>query len=117
MLSAASSMWSQTSSITEARRYMSSRSSGVTKVRLSRLITSCVSRSPSCSASRMSRRRSRLVGPVLEQVDEQARDLARVRRRLREQIEELALLRGQTERATAACVPTRYQFVTGQPLC
>src|SRR3954470_12852165 len=33
---------------------MSSRSNGVTNVRLSRLITSCVKRSPSCSSSRMS---------------------------------------------------------------
>src|SRR3954464_5622878 len=54
MLSAASSMWSQTSSMTVASRYMSSRSSGVTKVRLRRSITSWVRRSPSCSSSRMS---------------------------------------------------------------
>src|SRR5436305_6056716 len=62
MLSAASSTWSQMSSITVASRYMSSRSKGVTNVRLSRLITSWVSRSPSCSASRMSRRSSLLAG-------------------------------------------------------
>src|SRR3954470_11336679 len=54
MLSAASSMWSQTSSITVTRRYMSSLSNGVTNVRLRRSITSCVRRSPSCSSSRMS---------------------------------------------------------------
>ena len=38
-----------------ASRYMSSRSNGVTNVRLSRSTTSCVRRSPSCSASLMSR--------------------------------------------------------------
>src|SRR3954452_24408365 len=62
MLSAASSTWSQTSSITEISRYMSSRSNGVTNVLLRRLITSCVRRSPSCSSSRMSRSRSLLSG-------------------------------------------------------
>src|SRR5882672_5863073 len=62
MLSAASSMWSQTSSITLARRYMSSRSNGVTNVRLRRLITSWVKRSPSCSSSRMSSSLPRVSG-------------------------------------------------------
>src|SRR5256714_2238738 len=62
MLSAASSTWSQMSSITVASRYMSSRAKGVTKVRLRRLITSWVSRSPSCSASRMSSRSPLLTG-------------------------------------------------------
>src|SRR5581483_4711622 len=62
MSSAASSTWSQMSSSTVASRYMSSRSSGVTNVRLRRPITSCVSRSPSCSSSRMSRSRSRFSG-------------------------------------------------------
>ncbi len=97
MLSAASSMWSQTSSITDASRYMSSRSNGVTKVRLSRLITSCVSRSPSCSSSRMSRQLLAALRPALEQLDERSRDLAGVRGRLREEVEEAALLRGQPE--------------------
>src|SRR5689334_988000 len=50
------------SSIADASRYMSSRSSGVTNVRFRRLITSRVSRSPSVSSSRMSRSRSRLAG-------------------------------------------------------
>src|SRR5919205_973503 len=58
MLSAASSTWSQTSSRAPARRYMSSRSKGVTNVRFSRSTTSCVSRSPSCSSSLISRIRS-----------------------------------------------------------
>src|SRR5947207_13229652 len=39
------------SSSAPARRYMSSRSNGVTKVRLRRSTTSCVRRSPSCSRS------------------------------------------------------------------
>src|SRR5919197_1390868 len=51
MSSAASSTWSQTSSRAAASRYMSSRSKGVTNVRLSRSTTSWVSRSPSCSRS------------------------------------------------------------------
>src|SRR2546423_5019560 len=62
MLSASSSTGSQMSSIRVASRYMSSRSKGVTKVRLRRLITSCVSRSPSCSASRISSRSPLLAG-------------------------------------------------------
>src|SRR5437868_479704 len=62
MLSAASSMWSQTSSITLASRYMSSRSKGVTNVWLRRLITACVNRSPSCSSSRMSSNLPRVSG-------------------------------------------------------
>src|SRR3954451_20394549 len=46
------------SSSAPASRYMSSRSKGVTNVRLSRSTTSCVKRSPSCSSSLMSRARS-----------------------------------------------------------
>src|SRR6266511_4811033 len=57
MLPAASSTWSQTSSMAPARRYMSSRSKGVTNVRLRRSTTSRVSRSPSCSSPFISRRR------------------------------------------------------------
>src|SRR6266513_5384567 len=55
MFPAASSMWSQMSSSALASSYMSSRSNGVTKVRLSRSTTSRVRRSPSCSRSLMSR--------------------------------------------------------------
>src|SRR5436190_2000562 len=55
MFPAASSMWSQMSSRTLASSYMSSRSKGVTNVRLSRSTTSRVSRSPTCSSSLMSR--------------------------------------------------------------
>src|SRR2546421_998965 len=58
MFPAASSTWSQMSSSAPARRYMSSRSKGVTNVRFRRFTTSCVSRSPSCSRSLMSRIRS-----------------------------------------------------------
>src|SRR6266542_2096403 len=57
MFPAASSTWSQTSSSAPARRYMSSRSKGVTNVRLRRSTTSRVTRSPSCSSSLISRRR------------------------------------------------------------
>ena len=83
-----------------ASRYMSSRSNGVTNVRLSRLITSCVSRSPSCSSSRMSREPFAVSsGQLVEQLDEHGRAIVtRVRGRLREQVEELAPLRRQAER-------------------
>src|SRR5205823_1371518 len=54
MLPAASSTWSQTSSIAPASRYMSSRSNGVTNVRFSRSTTSWVRWSPSCSRSLIS---------------------------------------------------------------
>ena len=53
----------------------------------------------------MSASRVAALGPAVEQLDEQPRDLARVRGRLREQVEELALLRGQARRATRGCLP------------
>ena len=48
------------------------------------------------------------LGPVVQQVDEQAGDLARVGRRLGEQVEELALLRGEVEPGHARVFTTRY---------
>src|SRR5437867_475307 len=50
------------SSSAPARRYMSSRSNGVTKVRLSRSTTACVTTSPSRSRSLISRRSSAISG-------------------------------------------------------
>ncbi len=97
MLSAASSMWSQTSSI--ARR------EPVHVVAVERRDERAVEevdhlvRQPVALVLELAdveQLRARL-GPRLEQLDERTRDLARVRGGLGEQIEELALLGGETE--------------------
>ena len=108
MLSAASSMWSQTSSIADASRYMSSRSNGVTNVRFSRSITSRVRRSPSCSSSRMSRSAVAARRPVREQLDEQR---ARCRARSRTpgvKRSKNSRFCGVRRSGTAACLPDRH---------
>ena len=80
-----------------ASRYMSSRSNGVTNVRFRRLITSWVSRSPSCSASRMSRSSRGCSGQPSSSSTSSRAIVAAFADGLGEEIEELALLRGQPE--------------------
>ena len=74
---------------------MSSRSSGVTKVVLSRRMMSWVILSPSCSASRISRARSAIVGPALEHLLQQLGGAQRVLTGLVEEVEEDAVARNQ----------------------
>ena len=74
---------------------MSSRSIGVTNVGLSRWMMSCVIRSPSCSASRISSRELGLLRPGLEHLLEQRGGADDVRRGLLEEVVELALLAGR----------------------
>ena len=71
---------------------MSSRSIGVTKVVLRRWMMSCVIRSPSCSALRMSVKRPCVIGPLLEHVAQQLRGAQRVLAPFGEEIEEDAVL-------------------------
>ena len=71
---------------------MSSPSMGVTNVVLRRWTMSWVIRSPSCSALRMSRRETAVVGPLLEHVREQLRRAHGVLAAFGEEIEEDTVL-------------------------
>ena len=85
---------------------MSSRSIGVTKVWLRRWMMSWVIRSPSCSASRISRASSRL-GPRAEQLVEQLGGADDVLAGLLEEVVELALLAERRAGTGAPCAAQR----------
>ena len=82
---------------------MSSRSIGVTNVWLSRLKMSCVIRSPSCSASRMSRASDDALRERREHLVEHLAGAGDVQRRLLEEVEELAVLGDEDLGQPAPC--------------
>ena len=97
---------------------MSSRSNGVTKVRLSRSTTSCVSRSPVCSWLLIwLDQLGAVVREAIEEVAQEPRDVDGVRGRPGEQLVELATLRSEREADPLRAASYQLWRGTGTRMC